>query len=83
MLLSDIRKNQKLAARRSPIYERNRFAKFMIYFGITFWAAYFVYIGVMLFFAFSEGIPNMEPYHIGVNILLPFHRQSVQEKRTK
>lgn len=71
MLLSDIRKNQKLAARRSPIYERNRFAKFMIYFGITFWAAYFVYIGVMLFFAFSEGIPNMEPYHI-LNCGLPF-----------
>ena len=48
MLLSIIRQNQKLAAKRNPAFDRNRFAKFLIYFMVAFWAAYLIFIGVML-----------------------------------
>lgn len=64
MLYSIIRQNQKLAARRNPAFDRNRFAKFMIYFMVVFWAAYLVFIGVMLYFLFEGILPNMEPYHV-------------------
>ena len=53
MLLSIIRQNQKLAAKRNPAFDRNRFAKFLIYFMVAFWAAYLIFIGVMLSFAFD------------------------------
>ena len=53
MLLSIIRQNQKLAAKRNPAFDRNRFAKFLIYFMVAFWAAYLIFIGVMLSFAFE------------------------------
>mgnify|MGYP001046809016 FL=1 len=64
MLLSIIRQNQKLAAKRNPAFDRNRFAKFLIYFMVAFWAAYLIVIGVMLSFAFEGIFPSMEPYHI-------------------
>lgn len=64
MLLSIIRQNQKLAAKRNPAFDRNRFAKFLIYFMAAFWAAYLIFIGVMLSFAFEGIFPSMEPYHI-------------------
>ena len=43
------------------MYDRNRFAKFLIYLFTAFWAAYLVLIGVSLSFAFEEDIPGMEP----------------------
>ena len=46
------------------MFEKNRFAKVMVYIGIAFWAAYLVLFGVLLPSAFSEGFPGMEPYHI-------------------
>lgn len=64
MLLFIIRKNQKLAAKRHPAFDRNRFAKFLIYFMVAFWAAYLIFIGVTLPFAFESIFPSMEPYHI-------------------
>ncbi|WP_455671740.1 DUF5687 family protein [Phocaeicola sp.] len=64
MLLSIIRQNQKLAAKRSPMYDKNRFAKFLIYFMMAYWAALLLLMGVMLPAAFESGAPSMEPYHI-------------------
>lgn len=64
MLFVEIRKNRKLAARRSPMFEKNRFAKVFMYCGIAFWAAYLLFIGAMLPSAFQESFPGMEPYHI-------------------
>ena len=63
-LFFDIRKLHKLDEKRSPMFEKNRFAKVMVYIGIAFWAAYLVLFGVLLPSAFSEGFPGMEPYHI-------------------
>lgn len=48
MLFLEIRRNRKLAARRSPMFEKNRFAKVFMYCGIAFWVAYLLFIGVML-----------------------------------
>ena len=64
MFFLEIRRNRKLAARRSPMFEKNRFAKVFMYCGIAFWTAYLLFIGVMLPFAFQESFPGMEPYHI-------------------
>ncbi len=64
MLFFDIRKLQKLDAKRSPMFEKNRFAKLLTYFMVAFWAAYLIFFGVVLSFAFMEGCPNMEPYHV-------------------
>ena len=59
-----IKQNQKLAEKRNPAFDTNRFAKFLMYFMIVYWAALFLFLGVMLPFMFEELVPNMEPYHI-------------------
>ena len=59
-----IKQNQKLAEKRNPAFETNRFAKFLMYFMIVYWAALFLFMGVMLPFALEDMVPNMEPYHI-------------------
>lgn len=59
-----IKQNQKLAEKRNPAFDTNRFAKFLMYFMIVYWAALFLFMGVMLPFMFEELVPNMEPYHI-------------------
>lgn len=64
MLFFDLRKNQRLAARRSPMFDKNRFARLLMGFMVAFWAAYLVFIGVVLALAFREGITHLEPYHV-------------------
>ena len=59
-----IKQNQKLAEKRNPAFDTNRFAKFLMYFMIVYWAALFLFMGVMLPFMFEGLVPNMEPYHI-------------------
>ena len=59
-----IKQNQKLAEKRNPAFETNRFAKFLMYFMIVYWVALFLFFGVMLPFMFEDIVPNMEPYHI-------------------
>lgn len=72
MLLLEIYRNQRLAAKRSPLYERNRFAIFLISFGILFWMAYLIYFGTALYFILQEEMPNMEPYHVLNSTLVLF-----------
>lgn len=55
------------------MFEKNRFAKFLLAFNVAFWAAYLIFIGVMLYVALSEEAPHMEPYHLlnsGLPIIL-------------
>ena len=59
-----IKQNQKLAEKRNPAFDTNRFAKFLMYFMIVYWAALFLFFGVMLPVMFEELVPNMDPYHI-------------------
>ena len=64
MLFTIIRRNEKLAAKRSPMFDKNRFAKFLIYFMVAYWAALLLLMGVTLPSAFESSAPNMESYHI-------------------
>lgn len=64
MLFTDLRKHRKLAEKRHPALEQNRFAKFFLFFGVVFVLAYFLLIGLGIA-GILEGIfPNMEPYHM-------------------
>ncbi|MBQ8360754.1 MAG: hypothetical protein IJX44_02255 [Bacteroidaceae bacterium] len=63
-LYKELRRNQQLADKRAPMFEQNRFAKIFIYGMIVFWAAYMLFLGIMLPFAFMGIFPSMEPYHI-------------------
>ncbi len=64
MLLKELRKHAKLAAKRHPMFEKNKFGKFFLYFMMLFWAGYFIFFGIAFGFGFSEMFPTMEPYHI-------------------
>ena len=39
-LFIELRKHGKLAAKRNPMYETNKFGKFWMYFMAVFWAGY-------------------------------------------
>ena len=60
MLFTIIRRNEKLAAKRSPMFDKNRFAKFLIYFMVAYWAALLLLMGVTLPSAFESAAPSME-----------------------
>ena len=64
MLLKELRKHTKLAAKRHPMFEKNKFGKFYIYFMMLFWAGYFIFFGIIFGFGFADMFPTMEPYHI-------------------
>ena len=64
MLYKIIKRNQKLAAKRNPAFDTNRFAKFLMYFMAVYWAAILLLFGVLLPAMFEDIVPNMEPYHI-------------------
>lgn len=64
MLLLELRKHQKLAAKRHPMFEKNRFGKFLMYFMVMFWAGYLIMFGILLPPLFREMFPYMEPYYI-------------------
>ena len=57
MLFTIIRRNEKLAAKRSPMFDKNRFAKFLIYFMVAYWAALLLLMGVTLPSAFESAAP--------------------------
>lgn len=62
MLFNELRKHGKLAAKRHPMYDKNRFGKYAMYAMAIFWAAYLVFIGTTFAFAFDTN--SMEPYHL-------------------
>lgn len=64
MLYRIIKRNQKLAAKRNPAFDSNRFAKFLVYFMMAYWAAILLLFGFLLPPMFEGIVPNMEPYHI-------------------
>lgn len=61
-LFNELRKHGKLAAKRHPMYDKNRFARYFMYVGIAFWAAYLIFFGIS--FAFALDTASMEPYHL-------------------
>ena len=61
-LFLELRRHGKLAEKRHPMYEKNRFAKFWMYAMAVFWAGYLIFIGTMFASAFE--CEAVEPYHI-------------------
>lgn len=58
----ELRRHGKLAEKRHPMYEKNKFGKFWMYFMAIFWAGYLIFFGTMFAFAFDGGA--VEPYHV-------------------
>ncbi|MDR0658617.1 MAG: DUF5687 family protein, partial [Mediterranea sp.] len=63
-LFNELRRHGKLAAKRHPMVEKNRFGKFFMYFMVIFWIGYLIFFGVSFALIFREAAPNMEPYHL-------------------
>ncbi len=61
-LFLELRRHGKLASKRHPMYEKNKFGKFWMYLMAIFWAGYLIFFGTML--AFAMGDEAKEPYHI-------------------
>ena len=61
-LFNELRKHGKLAAKRHPMYDKNKFGKYMMYIAAIFWACYLIFIGTT--FAFALDTDNMEAYHL-------------------
>ena len=62
MLFNELRKHGKLAAKRHPMYDKNRFGKYAMYAMAIFWAGYLIFFGTT--FAFALDTNSMEPYHV-------------------
>ena len=60
MLFNELRLHGKLAAKRHPMYEKNKIGKYIMYASFIFWGAYFIFIGIGLAKAISTEVPNME-----------------------
>lgn len=87
-LFLELRKHGKLAAKRNPMYERNKFGKFWMYFMAIFWAGYLIFLGSTFAFALEGGAT--EPYQtlntglifflaLDFLIRLPFQKTPTQE----
>ncbi|WP_321332795.1 DUF5687 family protein [uncultured Bacteroides sp.] len=64
MLFNELRKHHRLAAKRHPMYEKNKFGKYFMYFMTVFWAGYLIFFGTTFALSFAEAAPNMEPYNL-------------------
>ena len=61
-LFNELRKHGKLAAKRHPMYDKNKFGKYIMYIVSIFWAGYLMCFGIA--FAFGLERDNLEPYHL-------------------
>ena len=72
MIFNELRRHGKLAIKRHPMYEKNRFGKIFMYIGAIFWAGYLIFFGTSFAFMFAEVTPNREPYHVMNSVVLIF-----------
>ena len=63
-LFRELRKLRKVADKRHPMYDQNKFAKYLMGFAAALWLAYLVMFGVLFIPMFRDIYPSMEPYHI-------------------
>ena len=89
-LFNELRKHRKLAEKRNPMFEANRFAKFWGYFMALFWIGYLIFFGTMFAFAMDGG--SKEPYHVmnagfvfvmGIDFLMRFAFQKPPTQEMK
>ncbi|NDV59183.1 DUF5687 family protein [Bacteroides sp. 519] len=90
MLFNELRKQGKLANKRHPMYEKNKFGKIFGYFMAIFWLGYLIFFGT--FFAFAMDGGAIEAYDLlnkGLMIFLvldflirfPFQKTPTQEMK--
>ena len=72
MIFNELRKHGRLAAKRHPMYEKNKVAKIFGYVMGAFWAGYLIFFGTTFAFGFSDMVPNREPYHVMNGVVLIF-----------
>ena len=61
-LFLELRRHGRLADKRHPMYEKNRFGRFWMYLMAVFWAGYLIFFGTIFALAFDGG--SVEPYHV-------------------
>lgn len=92
MLFNELRKHGKLAAKRHPMYEKNKFGKYFMYAMAVFWTGYLIVIGISFAKLFLKNVPNMEPYHVlnsglifvlALDFLLRFQFQTTPTQEVK
>jgi hypothetical protein len=87
-LFLELRRHGKLAAKRSPIYEKSKFGKIWMWLMGIFWAGYLIFFGVTIAQALKG--ESREPYQILNGVLpvilfldflirIPFQRTPTQE----
>ena len=54
MIFNELRKHGRLAAKRHPMYEKNKVAKILGYVMGAFWAGYLIFFGTTFAFGFSD-----------------------------
>lgn len=64
IIFNELRKHGRLASKRHPMYEKNKFGKYFMYAMSVFWAGYLIFFGIAFAKGFASVAPNMEPYHI-------------------
>lgn len=72
MIFNELRKHGRLAAKRHPMYDKNRFAKIIGYVSIVFWAGYLIFFGTTFAFGLADIAPNREPYQTMNAVILIF-----------
>ena len=63
-LFRELRRLRKVAAKRHPMYDQNKFAKYFMGFAVALWMVYLVMFGFLFIGLFSGIFPSMEPYHM-------------------
>ena len=63
-LICELRRLRKIATKRHPMYEQNKFAKYLIGFSLALGVVYLFMFGFLFIGLFREIFPSMEPYHI-------------------
>ena len=63
-LIRELRRLRKIATKRHPMYEQNKFAKYLIGFSLALGVVYLFMFAFLFIGLFREIFPSMEPYHI-------------------
>ncbi len=64
MLYWELRRHQKLANKRHPMFDKNRFAKIFTYLFVGIWMIYLLFIGLFLPTILQNAYPGIAPYHL-------------------
>ena len=58
-LIHELRRLRKIAAKRHPMYDQNKFAKYFMGFAVALWLVYLVMFGFLFIGLFSGIFPSM------------------------